>query len=60
MGNGFIGGEKPLSIPRGLEPSHAVRSLTGGLVRVLCSRIEVAVLAMFDPGKDLAFGGSVA
>ena len=58
--DGTIGGEEPLGVTRGLEPLHAPLPLAGRLVRVLGAIIEIAVLAMFHPGENLALGGSVA
>ena len=60
LGDGTIGGEKPLGVARGLEPLHAPLPLAGRLVGVLRAIIEIPVLAMFYPWKDLALGGSVA
>ena len=51
LGDGAIGGEEPLSVARGLEPLHAALPLAGRLVGVLRPVIEVAVLAMFYPGR---------
>jgi hypothetical protein len=60
LGDGTVGGEKPLSVTRGLEPLHALLPLTGGLMGVLRPVIEVAVLTMFHPGQNLSFGDAVA
>ena len=60
LGDGTIGGEKPLGVAWGLEPLHAPLPLAGGLVRVLCAIIEIPMLAMFHPWENLALGGSVA
>jgi hypothetical protein len=59
LGDGAIGREKPLGVPRGLEPLQASLPLAGGLVGVLGAVVEIPVLAMFDPRQDLALGGSV-
>jgi len=55
-----IGGEKSLGVPRRFKPLHASLALTGGLMRVLCTVIEVAVLTMLYSRHNLALGGSVA
>jgi hypothetical protein len=60
LGDGTIGREKALSVPRRFKPLHTSLSLAGGLVGVLCTIIEIAVLAMFHPGKQLALSRSVA
>jgi hypothetical protein len=60
LGDGTIGREKALSVPRRFKPLHASLALTGGLVGVLHPIIEIAVLAMFHPRKELALGGCVA
>ena len=39
--NRTIGGEETLSVARGLKPLHAPLALTSGLVRVLCTIIEI-------------------
>jgi len=44
-----IGRKKTLRLPRRLEPLHALLALTGGLVRVLCTVIEVAMLSDARP-----------
>ena len=45
---------------RGFEPLHVSLALTSRLVRVLCTIIEIPVLAMFHSWQNLALGGSVA
>ena len=60
LGDGPIGGEEPLGVAGRLKPLHASLALAGGLMRVLCTVIEIAMLAMFHPWQDLALGGSVA
>ena len=52
LGDGTIGREKALSVPRRFKPLHASLSLTGGLVGVLRTIIEIAMLAMFHPRKQ--------
>ena len=45
---------------RGLEALHVALALARGLVRVFDAIIEIAILTMFYPGKELALGGPVA
>ena len=58
--DGPIGGEESLGMTRGFEPLHPPLPLPCGLVRILCTIIEIPVLAMFHPWKNLALGGAVA
>jgi hypothetical protein len=58
--DGTVGGEKPLSVARGLEPLQAPLSLAGRLVGVFRTIIKIPVLAMFHPWKDLALSRTVA
>ena len=58
--DGPLGREKTLRLARGFEPLHTSLPLPGGLMRVLGAIIEIPVLAMFYPWKELALGGSVA
>jgi hypothetical protein len=44
----------------GFEPPHTLLSLAGRLMRILGAVIEMAVLAMFDMGQELAHGRPVA
>ena len=60
LGDGTIGGKEPLGLTRRLKALHAPLALTGGLVGVLGTVIEIPVLAMFHPWKDLALGRSIA
>ena len=60
LDNRAVGREEPLGMARGFEPLHVSLSLTGGLMRILHAIIEIPVLAMFHPWKNLALGGSVA
>jgi hypothetical protein len=45
---------------RRLKPLHAPLALPSRLVRVLCTIIEVAMLAMFYARQEVSLGGSVA
>ncbi len=49
LGNRTIRGEEALRMPGGLKPLHPPLPLTGGLVRIFCAVVEIAVLAMFHP-----------
>jgi hypothetical protein len=60
LGDGPIGGEKPLCVPSGLESLHAPLPLAGRLVGVLCAVVQVAVLAMLNPRKDFPLRRTVA
>jgi len=60
LGDGTIGGEETLSVAQGLKPLHAPLALTSGLVRVLCTIIEIPVLAMFYSRENLSLSCSVA
>ena len=55
-----MGREKALGLARGLKPLHALLPLPAGLVRILCSIIEIAVLAMLYSWENLSLSGSVA
>src|SRR5262245_45186614 len=60
VGNRTIRGQQALSVPRRLEPLHAICTLPRRPVRVLAALIEVAALSMFYSGQDLALGRAVA
>src|SRR5262245_15762731 len=60
LGDRARSGQEPLDVPRGFKPLHTLLPLAGGLMGVLGAVIEIAVLAMFDPWKNLALGGSIA
>ena len=48
-----IGGEKPLSVARRLEPLHTSLPLACRLVGILCAVVQIPVLAMFYSRKNL-------
>jgi hypothetical protein len=50
LGNGTIRGQEPLGVPWRLEPLHAPLPLTGGLMGVFRTVVEIAVLPMLDTG----------
>ena len=60
MGDGPIGDEEPLRVSWRLESLHAPLPLTGGLVGILRTVVEVAALAMFDAGQEFPLRGTVA
>ena len=60
LGNEAIRRQKPLSMPRGFEPLHAILPMARRPVRVLTPVIEVAILAVFHAGQHLALGCTVA
>ena len=55
-----IGRKKTLRLTRGFEPLHPPLPLPCGLVRVLCTIIEIPMLAMFDSRQNLSLSRSVA
>ena len=59
LGDGANGREKPLGVARGLKPVHAPLALTGGLVRVLRTIIEIPMLAMFHSWEQLSLSCSI-
>jgi len=56
LGDGALGGETPLRVPRGLEPLHAPLPLASRLVRISCPVVEIAMLALFHPREYLPLG----
>jgi hypothetical protein len=60
LGNRPRRGEKPLRVPRRLEPLHAPLPLARRLVRILCPIVEIAMLAVLHPGQDLPLRRAVA
>src|SRR3989449_7743023 len=60
LGNGAIRRQKPLSMARRFKPLHAIFALPRGPMRVLTAVVEIATLAVFDPGQDLALRRAVA
>ena len=59
-GDGPIGGEKTLRVPRGLESPHAALSLAGRLVRILGTVVQRPVLPMLYMGQDLTQRRTIA
>jgi hypothetical protein len=45
--DGTRGREEALGVAGGLKPLHAPLALTRGLMRILCTVVEISVLAMF-------------
>src|SRR5215470_6467400 len=60
LGNRAIRGQKALGMPCGLEPLHPTLPLACRPMRVLTAVVEIAALAVFDPGQDLALGRAIA
>jgi hypothetical protein len=60
LSDGAVSGEEPLGVTRRLEPLHTPLALPSRLMRVFCPVIEVTMLAMFHPWKELALGRAVA
>jgi hypothetical protein len=60
LGDGTIGRKKALGVTRGLTPLHVSLPLAGRLVGIVCTVIEVPVLAVFHARQDLPLGGTVA
>jgi hypothetical protein len=60
LGNGTIRGQKALGMTGGFEPWHATLGLTRRPMGVLTPFVEIAALAMFHCGENLALGGTVA
>jgi hypothetical protein len=57
VGDLIMAGEKPLHLPRRLEPLHDPLSSPGRPVGILRPIVEAFVLPMLDTGHDLALGG---
>ena len=55
-----MGGEEPLGLAGGLEPTHWPLPLTGRLMGACGTVIHALVLAVFDAGNDLLAGGFIA
>jgi hypothetical protein len=49
-----------MTLPWGREPLHTILAWARGPMRVLTAIVEIATLAMFDPGQALALRRSVA
>jgi hypothetical protein len=60
LGDRSIRGEKPLRMARRLEPLQAPLPLAGGLMGVLRSIVQIAVLPMFDTRQDLSLCRAIA
>src|SRR5919109_4326541 len=59
LGDGSVRRQKALGMSRRLQPLHAIFALACGAMRVLATIIEVATLAMLDPGQALARGRAI-
>ena len=60
LGNGAVGREEALSMPRGFEPLHVVLALTRWPMGVLTPVVEVTALAVLHAREELALRGTVA
>src|SRR4029453_4146193 len=60
LGNGPIGRQKTLGMPRGFEPLFAILRLPGRAMRILTPVIQIAALAMFHPRQYLTLRRTVA
>jgi hypothetical protein len=60
LGNGSIRRQKALRMTGRFESLYATLALTRRPMRVLTAVIEIAALAMFHPGQNLALGRTVA
>src|SRR5215510_12647824 len=60
LGNGAVGRQKTLGMPRGFKPLHAIFPLARWPMRVLTAVIEIPTLTVFHPRQDLPFGRAVA
>jgi hypothetical protein len=60
LGNRTIRRQKALGVAGGFEPLPATLALTRRPMRVLTPVVEVATLAMFHTGQDLALGRPIA
>ena len=60
IGDLIMSRQKPLRLPRRLEPLHDPLSSSGRLVGILRPVVEAFVLPMLDAGHDVTLGRSVA
>ena len=60
VGDRSVRRQKALGMPGRGEPLHTTLALTRGPMRVLTAVVEIATLAVFDPGQDLALRRAVA
>jgi hypothetical protein len=59
VGNGAVSREETLRMPGGFEPLHVVLALPRRTMGVLTPVIQIATLAVFDPGQDLPLGRTI-
>lgn len=59
-GDGPVGGEEPLRVPRRLAPAHPSLALARGLVGVLRAVVEPLVSPMLHAGEDIPLGRAIA
>jgi hypothetical protein len=60
LGDGIIGREEPLGLSWRLEPLHPPLPLTGGLMRVFRTVVQIAVLPMFGAWETPPLGNGLA
>src|SRR5262252_82276 len=60
LGNGAVGRQKTLGMPRRLKPLHTIFPLARWSMRILTAVVEIATLPVFHAGQDLALRGAVA
>src|SRR5215471_6817543 len=60
LGNRSVRRQKALGMTRRLQPLHTILTLTRGTMGMLTPVVQIATLAVFDPGQDLSFGRAVA
>ena len=56
VGNGAVSREETLRMPGGCAPLHVVLALPRRTMGVLTPVVEIATLAVCDPGQDLTLG----
>src|SRR5215813_1583595 len=59
LGDRTIGSQEALRMTCGLKPLHAILALTRWPMGVLTPVIEIATLAVFDPGQYLPLGRAI-
>src|SRR5262249_1885335 len=60
LGNRTIRRQKTLGMTRRLNTLHPILTWTSGPMGILTLVVQIATLAVFDPGQDLPFGRAVA
>jgi len=60
LGDGALRRQKPLGMSRRLQPLHAICALACRTMRVLTAVMQIATLAVFHSGQDLALRRAIA